>query len=33
MLAIVPSGAVTAIARNTPSLVRMFCGRIERIAQ
>ena len=33
MLAIVPSGAVTEIARNTPSLVGMFCGRIERIAQ
>jgi len=33
MFAIVPSGAVTVIARNTPSFVGMFCGRIERIAQ
>ena len=33
MLAMVPSGASTLIARNTPSLVGMFCGRIERMPQ
>ena len=32
-LAIVPGGAVTSIARNTPSLFGMLAGKIERIAQ
>jgi len=32
-LAIVPGGAVTSIARNTPSLLGMSAGKIERIAQ
>ena len=32
-LAIVPGGAVTSIARNTPSLFGILAGKIERIAQ
>src|ERR1051325_2507602 len=31
--ATVPAGAVTLIARETPSLGGMFCGRIERMPQ
>ena len=31
-LAIVPGGAITSIARNTPSLFGMLAGRTERIA-
>ena len=31
-LAIVPGGAITSIARNTPSLFGMFGGSTERIA-
>ena len=32
-LAMVPGGAVTSMARNTPSLFGMPDGRIERTAQ
>ena len=32
-LAMVPGGAVTSMARNTPSLLGMPEGRIERTAQ